>query len=146
MSIDIKALFTSLGLPIGLVAVLAAILGMFGLTLDQVLAVAGTMAGLWAVLSLCINILKVAGVVDPGTAGKWSAALNLIAIGVVAYILGVNPAFNFAQFDASLQIIAQFGALVFGYVVSVMGTKSMHAVQIKGLGIKSFTFPKAITF
>ena len=146
MSIDINALFKSLGLPLGLVAVLAAILGLFGLTLEQVLTVAGTMVGLWAVLSLAINILKVSGVVDPGTAGKWNAVLNLIAIGIVAYILGVNPAFDFGQLDASLQVIAQFGALVLGYVVSVMGTKSLHAVQVKGLGIRAFTFKTVPAF
>lgn len=146
MKIDFPKLLETLGLPVGLVAVLAAILGMFGLTLPQVLSVAGSMVGLWALLSLAVNILKVSGVVDPGTAGKWSAVFNLLAIGAVAYILGSNPAFDFAKFDASLQVIAQFGALILGYLVNVMGTKAAHAIQVKGLGIKAFTFSKAPAF
>jgi len=146
MKIDLGKLFQTLGLPAGLVAVLATILALFGLTLDQVLSVAGSMVGLWALLSLAINVLKVAGVVDPGTAGKWSAVFNLLAIGAVAYILGSNPAFDFAKFDTSLQIIAQFGALVLAYLVNVMGAKALHTVQVKGLGIDAFTFSKAPAF
>lgn len=140
MNIDIKDLFKTLGLPLGLVAVLAAILGLFGLTLDQVLAVSGTMVGLWALLSLGVNILKVAGVVDPGKSGKWSATLNLIAIGVVAYILGVNPEFDFMKFDASMRTVAEFGALFLTYLINVAGTQALHVSQVKGLGIRAFTF------
>ena len=146
MKIDFGKLLQTLGLPVGLVAVLATILALFGLTLDQVLSVAGSMVGLWALLSLAINVLKVAGVVDPGTAGKWNAVFNLLAIGAVAYILGSNPAFDFAKFDTSLQIIAQFGALVLAYLVNVMGAKALHTVQVKGLGINAFTFSKAPAF
>lgn len=146
MKIDLGKLFQTLGLPVGLVAVLAAILALFGLTLDQVLSVAGSMVGLWAILSLAINILKVAGVVDPGTAGKWNAVFNLLAIGAVAYILGSNPAFDFGKLDTSLQIIAQFGALVLAYLVNVMGAKALHTVQVEGLGIKAFTFSKVPAF
>jgi len=142
MNIEIGALFKTLGWPVSLVVVLAAVLTVFGLTLDQVLAVAGSMVGLWALLSLAVNILKVAGVVDDGTSGKWSAIFNLLAIGAVAYILGSNPAFDFAKLDASLQVIAQFGALVLTYLINVMGTKAVHAVQVKGLGIRAFTFSK----
>ena len=80
MNIEIGALFKTLGWPVSLVVVLAAVLTVFGLTLDQVLAVAGSMVGLWALLSLAVNILKVAGVVDDGTSGKWSAIFNLLLL------------------------------------------------------------------
>lgn len=146
MKIDLAELFKTLGLPVGLVIVLAAILTMFGLDLNQVIAVSSSMVGLWALLSLSVNILKVTGVVDPGTSGKWSAAFNLVAIGAIAYILGSNPAFDFAALDASLQIIAQFGALVLTYLINVMGAKALQAVQVKGLGIRAFTFQSAPKF
>lgn len=140
MNIDLGTLFKTLGLPVGLVAVLAAILALFGLTLDQVLVIAGSMVGLWALLSLFVNILKVVGVVDPGTAGKWSAALNLLSMVGIAYVLATNPAFDFVKFDASLQTVAQFGGLILGYLINVLGTQALHQAQVKGLGIKVFTF------
>lgn len=140
MNIDLGKLFQTLGLPAALVAVLAAILTVFGLDLGQVIAIASSMVGLWALLSLAVNILKVAGVVDPGTAGKWNAAFNLLAIVAIAYILGSNPAFDFTALDASLQIIAQFGALLLTYLINVMGAKALHAIQVKGLGVRAFTF------
>lgn len=146
MKIELSELFRALGLPAGLVIVLAAILSLFGLDLGQIIAVASSMVGLWALLSLTVNILKVVGVVDPGTAGKWSAALNLVALGAIAYILGINPAFDFSALDASLQIIAQFGALLLTYLINVMGAKALHAVQVKGLGVRAFTFRTVPTF
>ena len=140
MKFDLAQILKALGWPLGLVAILSAVLALFGVSLDQVLAVAITLVGLWALLSVLINVLKVTGVVDDGTAGKWSAVFNLIALGVIAYILGVNPAFDFVALDARLQVIAQFGTLVLTYLINVMGTRAANQVQVKGMGIKTSTF------
>jgi len=133
--IDLGTIFKRLGLPVGLVAVFSAILLLFGVELTVVLGIAGGMVGLWAVISLIVNVLKVIGVVDDGTAGKWSAVLNLAALAGIAYLYASDPAFNFPQLDAQLQVIVQFGALILGYVVNVIGTRAMHKVEAYGLGM-----------
>ena len=140
MKIDLVEILKTLGLPVGLVAVLAAVLLLFGVALDHVIAVAESLVGLWALLSVLINVLKFVGVVDDGTSGKWSAALNLGVLVVIAVILSSNPDFNFPALDVQLQTFAQFGVLILTYLINMLGTKAAHQVQVKGLGIKAFTF------
>lgn len=140
MKFDIENLFKTLGLPVGLTAVFGAILALFGVSLDSVLEVAGSMIGLWAVISLVVNLLKLVGVVDPGTSGKWSAALNLLAVVGIAALLAADPAFDFPALDGNLQIVAQFGMLVLGYVTNMLGAQAVHRVQVRSLGIRAFSF------
>jgi hypothetical protein len=146
MKIDIESIFKTLGLPAGLVIVLAAVLSLFGVSFDKVIGIASSMLGLWATISLVINILKVFKVVDAGTSGKWSAALNLIGVLGVAAVLATDPVFDFSALNSQLQIIAQFGALVLTFVVNMIGTQAMHKVQVKTLHIRSFTFADQLPF
>ena len=139
MKIDLEKLFTTLGLNIGLIAVFSAVLLFFGVSLDAVLTIAYSMVGLQLLISLCINVLKWAGVITDGTAGKWSAALNLVGVAVIAVTLAVNPAFDFAKLDAALVDIARFGALIFGYIVQIAGTKYVHQAVTYGLGVRTFS-------
>jgi hypothetical protein len=138
MKIDMLSLFKTLGWPVGLVTVLAAVLSLFGVSLEQVLVIAGSLIGLWAVISLVINVLKVVGVVDDGTSGKWSAAFNLLGVLGIAAILAAKPAFDFPALDAQLQIIAQFGLLLLTFVTDMLGTQAMHKLQVNNLGIRAF--------
>lgn len=140
MKINLVDILKVLGWPVGLVGVLGAVLSLFGVSLDQVLDIAGSLVGLWAMLSLTINILKIVGVVDPGTSGKWSAALNLAGVIGIAAILAANPAFDFPKLDAQLQIIAQFGALLLTYITNMLGTQAMHKFETRVLGIRAFRF------
>lgn len=139
MKIDLEKLFSTLGLNIGLIAVFATVLALFGVSFDVVLTIAYGMVGLQLLISLCINVLKWAGVITDGTAGKWSAALNLVGLAVIAATLAVNPAFDFIKLDAQLVDIARFGALVFGYIVQIAGTKYVHQAVTYGLGVKTFS-------
>ncbi len=143
MKIDLKTLFTKLGLNIGLIAVLVAVLSLFGVSLDVVLTIVESMVGLQLLIMLTINVLKWAGAVNDGTAGKWSAALNLVGIGIIATILGLNPSFDFSSLDAQLVDIAKFLTLLFGYIVQIAGTKYFHQTVTQGLGVNMFSNTRA---
>ena len=137
MKLDFNKVLTSLGLPLGLTAVFVAVFALFGVPFDQVLLVAGQMLGLQLLIAVLINVLKVSGVVDDGTAGKWSAALNLLSLFGIGVALGINPSFDFAAIDTQLTDIAKFAALALAYIVQIAGTKSMHHLTVDGLGIKA---------
>lgn len=140
MMIDLKKLLSALGLNVGLITVFAAVLGLFGIDLNLILSIAGSMVGMQLLISLCVNVLKWSGVVKDDTAGYWSAGLNLAGLGVIAVTIGVNPAFDFTGLDAQLVTIANFGVLIFGYIVQVAGTKYMHQAVAYGLGVKKFSY------
>jgi len=129
----------TLGLPIGLIAVFGAVLAIFGISLDQVLVIAGGMIGLQLLIAVVVNVLKMAGVVDDGTAGKWSAVFNLLSMTGVAALIGVNPQFDFSALDGQFVDIARFTALMITYVVQISGTKMLHNFSVDGLGIKTFS-------
>ncbi len=139
MKIDLEKLFTTLGLNIGLIAVFAAVLLFFGIPLELVVTLASSMVGLQLLIGLGIDVLKWTGVITDGTAGKWSAAFNLAGVAVIAVTLGLNPLFDFAKLDAQLIDIARFGALIFGYIVQIAGTKYAHQFVTYGLGVKTFS-------
>lgn len=139
MKIDLEKLFTAFGLNVGLIVVFAAVLNFFGVSLEVVVTLASSMVGLQLLISLCINVLKWAGVINDGAAGKWSAAFNLAGVAVIALTLGLNPLFDFAKLDAQLIDIARFGALIFGYIVQIAGTKYQHQFVTYGLGVKTFS-------
>jgi hypothetical protein len=139
MKVDIASALKTLGLPIGLVAVFAAVLTLFGVSLDVVSRIAASMVGLQLLIGLLIDVLKWAGVVTDGTAGRWSAALNLLGVAGVAVALGISPAFDFGTLDARFVVVAQFAGLLFAYVVQVAGTKSAHSLLVEGLGIRAFS-------
>lgn len=141
MKVDLGKTLSTLGWNVGLIAVFSAVLKLFGVSLENVLLLAESMVGLQLIISLCINVLKWAGAITDGTAGQWSAALNLVGIGIIASALAVNPAFDFAKLDAQLIDIARFGALIFGYFVQVAGTKNFHKTAVYGLGVKAFGKP-----
>ena len=139
MKVDIESALKTLGLPVGLVAVFAAVLSLFGVSLDVVSRIAASMVGLQLLIGLLIDVLKWAGVVTDGTAGRWSAALNLLGVAGVAVALGISPTFDFGTLDARFVVVAQFAGLLFAYVVQVAGTKSAHGLLVDGLGIRAFS-------
>lgn len=139
MKINLEALLKSLGWPIGLTAVFAAVLALFGIELDVVLVIAGSMLGAQALISLLVDVLKWAGVVKDGSAGVWSAAFHLLGLCGVSYGLYVNPAFDFQALDAQLLIIFNFVSLVFGAIVQVAGSKRFHQALVNGLGLRVFS-------
>ncbi len=139
MKFDLENALKTLGWPLGLTAVFSSVLLLFGVQLDVVLTIAGSMLGAQALISLLIDVLKYVGVIGDGNAGTWSAGLNLLGLAGIAVALGLNPAFNFPKLDAQLVIIAQFGTLLFGYVVQMAGTYNVHKFVTRGLGVQRFS-------
>lgn len=139
MKIDVQEIVKSFGLPAGMVALFAAILGLVGLSLDQIVDVAGTLVGVAAVVALLLNVLKWSGALPDGWAGLISAGINLAVLVVIAVVLKVNPAFNFASFDAQAGEFAQTAAVLFAYIVQITSSKSAHRFMSSGLGIKAAT-------
>lgn len=135
----IEEILKTLGLPIGLIAVFGAVLALFGLSFDQIVTVAGAMVGLQLLIAVAVNILKYAGVVNDGSAGKWSAGINLLSMAGIAVMLGLKPEFDFSSLDSQFADIARFAALILTYVVQISGTKMMHNISVDVVGIKSFS-------
>lgn len=139
MKLDLGELLKALALPVGLVAVFAAVLSFLGLDLDQVEAIAGGMLGCQFAIALLIDVAKNTGAVDVDQAGKISAVLNILLIVGVAAVLYVNPLFDFSALDARVKVFADFIALLAGLILQLSGTQSFHNVMRKGLGIKRFS-------
>ena len=133
MKIDLKELLKALGLPVGLVALFAAILGLLGMDLDKVLLIVEGLAGTFTLIALLINILKWAGVVNDGTAGKWSAMLNLIVIVAVSVVFKFFPAFDFGSLDVQIAEFAKVAGVVFAYIIQIIGSKQVHLAVTRGL-------------
>ena len=140
MKLNLEQIFINLVLPLGLIAVFATVLSLFGVSLDMVQTIAASMIGAELLISLTVNVLKWAGVVTDGTAGKWSAALSLGFISFIAVTLIFNPLFDFTKLDADLVVVAKFLTLVFSYVVQIANTKFLHKFTAYGLGVKAFRF------
>lgn len=140
MKFDLGNALKTLGWPLGLIAVFSSVLLLFGVQLDVVLVIAAGMLGFQTLVSLLIDVLKYIGAIRDGNAGKWSAGLNLLGLAGIAVALALNPNFNFPKLDAQLLIIAQFGSLLFAYIVQIAGSRQVHLFTTKGLGVWRFSF------
>jgi hypothetical protein len=124
----IEIAFKTLGIPLALVAVIVALLAWAGLTLEQLYVVAASLVGLQLFLSFLIDVLKYAGVVNAGTAGKWSAVFNLVTLIGVAVYLKFFPTFDIVAVDNQLLELAKVLGLIFAYITQIIGTKAVHQV------------------
>lgn len=139
---DLKKIFETLGLPLGLVAVIVALLAWIGLTPDELVAVAVTLVGLQLLLSFVIDVGKYIGLVDDGTAGKWSAVFNLVTLIFVAAWLKFFPTVDIYAIDNQLLELAKVLIYVFAYVTQLIGTKRVHKYVVS-LGARAFTYSSA---
>lgn len=136
----LEDLFKTLGIPLTLIAVIVAVLAMFGLSLDQITTVAVSLVGLQLLCSFLVDVLKWAGVVNDGTSGKWSAALNLVTLTGVAVWTKFFPTFDLQALDNQLLELGKVLVMVFAYITQIVGTRNVHQLTVRGLGIKAFTF------
>lgn len=138
MNINLDAIWKELRLPIGLTLFFASILGLMGLSLDQVLSIAGSLVGLSAVIGLLLDVLKWAGVLNAGWAGKVSAVINLAVLIGIAAMLKFYPTFDFTAADVQFAEFAKTFSVVFAYIVQLISAKSFHNFLVAGVGIRSF--------
>ena len=139
MKIDLPQTLKELGLPVGLVALFAAILGLFGVSLDNILLIIEGLVGTFALIALLIDILKWAGVVNDGTAGKWSAAANLLVLITVTIIFKLYPQLDLGSIDAQIAEFAKVAGIVFAYIIQIIGSKGAHQAFTRGLKIWAFS-------
>ena len=139
MKLNLEDILKTLGWPLGLVLVFSSVMALFGVELNVVLGIAGAMVGAQALISLLIDVLKWAGTINDGDAGKWSAGFNLLGIVGIAVALGLYPDFDFPKLDSQLMIVAQFLSLIFAYIVQLVSTKRIHQFMVNGLGLQVFS-------
>lgn len=140
MKIDLPETLKQLGLPIGLVALFAAMLSIAGVSLDNILLIIEGLTGTFALIALLINILKWAGVVNDGTAGKWSAVANLVVLVTVTVVFRLYPQFDFGGADARIGEFTKVAAIVFAYVIQLVGSKQIHLAMARGLKVRAFSY------
>lgn len=86
----------------------------------------GGLLGVAAAIAAVINVLKTFGLVKDGDAGKWSAALNLLAMAALIVLGLFAPQFDFAEIDAQAKAFAEVVAVVLGYVVQLGFSVKFH--------------------
>ena len=140
MRIDLQETFKQLGLPIVLVAFFGALLDLFGVSLNNILLMLEGLSGTFALVALAINVLKWAGVVNDGTAGKWSAGANLVVLVLVTVVFKLYPQFDFGSVDQQVAEFAKVAGIVFAYIIQLVGSRQVHYALTRGLKVYAFSF------
>lgn len=133
---DLKKLFTDLGIPLGLIAALTAVLVYFGIDIEKALAIGGSLLGTQFAIGVLIDVLKYVGALPDGYSGVASSIFNLIVFGLIVIALKFYPTFDFASADAQIEQIARFVLLVFGYMIQIANTKRIRSAVVYGFGLK----------
>jgi len=143
MQSKLEELLKALGLPVGLAAVIASVAVFLGLPLEQAFQLFALLTGVPFVIGLIIDLLKLVGVVTPGTSGIWSAGLNLAAILGLSVLLKYVPDFDVNTWDAQILELAKAVILIITWIAQIFGTKGAHQFYSRGLRIAQFSFAKA---
>jgi len=99
---------------------------------DQVLIEFGALVGFAALVSVIVNILKVVGVVQDGTADKWVAGFDLAGVIALLVIRIWFPDIQITPIDNAMGQVAVVGSYILSYVVMLLGSKLTY-VATKGL-------------
>jgi|ERR671925_936440 hypothetical protein len=139
MQSKLEELLKALGLPVGLALVIASIATFMGLPLEQAFQLFALLTGVPFVIGLIVDVLKLVGVVTPGTSGVWSAGFNLLAVLGLAVLLKYVPDFDVNTWDAQLLEFAKAVVLIVTWIAQLFATRKAHQFYIRGLGITRFT-------
>jgi len=137
---NLESIFKTLGWPLTLVAVVASVFALFGLPYEQALLAVGALTFLPLLIALVINVGKTLGIVDDGTSGKWSAAINLAAFVGIAFLFKLYPTFDLSGLDVRLTDILKAVTVLVGYVLELVASKKAHGLYVNTLGVKAFSF------
>ena len=86
----------------------------------------GQLVGVAAAIAALVNVFKAFGLVKDGDAGKWVAALNLVALAVLVALKLFAPGVALEQIDAQAAMLAQVLLIILGYVVQLLGSTTAH--------------------
>jgi hypothetical protein len=139
MQIKLEELLKAIGLPVGLAVVIAALAGYFVVPMEQAFQLFGLFAGIPFVIALIINVLKQFGIITDGSAGRWSAGMNLVSIIGLSIALKFFPNFDYVSLDAYIFEIGQALVVIVTFILQLIGTKSAHRAYVYGLGISRFS-------
>jgi len=139
MEVKIGELLKAIGLPVGIAAIIVAVAAFLGVPLDQAFTLFGLLIGVQFVIAFTVDVLKHFGVVDDGTAGKWSAGFNLVAVIGLAIALKFYPSFDYVSLDAYIYEIGKAIAILVTFILQMIGTRSAHRAYVRGLGISRFS-------
>ena len=140
MQSKLEELLKALGLPVGLALVIASIATFLGLPLEHAFELFALLTGAPFVIGLIVDVLKLAGVVTPGTSGIWSAGFNLLAILGLAVLLKYIPDFDVNTWDAQILELAKAVVLIITWIAQLFATRRVHQFYVRGLGIARFSF------
>ena len=108
----------------------------------------GQLVGVAAAIAALVNVFKAFGLVKDGDAGKWAAALNLVALAVLVALKLFAPGVALEQIDAQAAMLAQVLLIVLGYVVQLFGSTAAHdlfsRMRLPFVG-KSFTMDEYLS-
>lgn len=93
-----------------------------------------SLVGVAALVAALINILKLVGLVQDATAGRWSAGINLVAFAALVAFGVFQPSLALEVLDSTAGQIAQILLFVLGYLVQIVVSPATHA-QLKDMRI-----------
>jgi hypothetical protein len=108
------------------------------MNLELALTLLAGLVGLPALWSVIIDLLKFAGVVTEGNAGKWSAAFSILSIIGVLVAVNFFPQLNIGGIDKLLFEIAQFAGIILALLAQIFVAKGTHALTSKVIPGLSF--------
>lgn len=101
----------------------------------MILLILTGLTGLGALIGILIDLGKRVGLVKDGTAGNWSAGLNLAAFVAVMVVVMVGKQPDWGMVDGYLQM----GVYILGFVAQMLGSQVTHAVTKKTVVGYSFS-------
>lgn len=137
---QLKIIFKTLGIPLGFVAVIIAVLSLVGVDVERITIIAASLVGAPACIAILIDVLKWTGAVRDDTSGTWSALINLIVLAVLAVMLRLYPQIDIQSADMQLADLAQVIALALGYIGQVVTSKQVHAFAVNVLGVRVISY------
>jgi hypothetical protein len=109
------------------------------MNLTLIVSIIAGLVGLPLLWSVAIDILKLVGVVNDGTAAQWNAGFGIVELILVAVAVNFFPALNIAKIDSLLGEIAQFAAMIVALIAQIVVAKATHAVTSKIFPALSFS-------
>ena len=96
------------------------------MAMEELLAQWAALVGIAALISVLINVLKLAGVVKDGDAPTWSAGLNLAGLVGLLLLKIFRPEIDLAAIDRQAAALAEVSIVLIGYITQLLSSKLTH--------------------